>query len=224
MHYSSTDPEGAQGARAPSVKSQLTLLVLILGQFFGQIPQIFAARFARQLPFSVVSCLLFWSNMETFWASLRSPELDAGWRSRGEKKFSVRAYVLSPQDLHRSIGLHTTWAHRPPHLLIRPCRYYACASASWVQKWVLAKLWEKYFVESRGTLISRYIAQLKSVILLLILDLNCCDKSSNEMCQETCKTNLESNGALQDIIDNLQEGGCGVPLPHVGDPYRYNVM
>jgi len=59
MHYSSTDPEGAQGARAPSEKSQLTLLVLILGQFFGQIPQIFAARFARQLPFSVVSCLLF---------------------------------------------------------------------------------------------------------------------------------------------------------------------
>jgi len=39
---------GAQGARAPPDKSQLTLLVFILGQFFGQIPQIFAARFGRR--------------------------------------------------------------------------------------------------------------------------------------------------------------------------------
>jgi len=40
---------GAQGARAPPEKSQRTLLVFILGQFFGEIPQIFAARFARRL-------------------------------------------------------------------------------------------------------------------------------------------------------------------------------
>jgi len=42
---------GVQGARALPRKVSLhytTLLVFILGQFFGQIPQIFAARFARR--------------------------------------------------------------------------------------------------------------------------------------------------------------------------------
>jgi len=58
----STDPEGAQGARAPPEKSQLTLLVFISGQFFGQIPQISA----RRLPLRLISCLHFLAEYGKF--------------------------------------------------------------------------------------------------------------------------------------------------------------
>jgi len=65
-------------------KGQRTLLMFILGQFFGQIPQIFAARFAPRLPFSVFLPFFSWPNIEYFRASLRSPERDNGWGSGGD--------------------------------------------------------------------------------------------------------------------------------------------
>ncbi|XP_066254159.1 reversion-inducing cysteine-rich protein with Kazal motifs [Euwallacea similis] len=41
----------------------------------------------------------------------------------------------------------------------------------------------------------------------------CCDKSNNIKCRETCKDVLSQKTTVQEIIDGLQLGGCGPPLP-----------
>jgi len=58
--------------------------MFILGQFFGQIPQIFAARFARRLPFGFFLIFCPWTNMSHFRGSLRSPERDIRRGSGGD--------------------------------------------------------------------------------------------------------------------------------------------
>lgn len=49
----------------------------------------------------------------------------------------------------------------------------------------------------------------------LVPDLHCCDKAPNPDCKDSCHRNLRAKLTDQEIIDNLQEGGCGPPLPHV---------
>ncbi|KAI5750353.1 hypothetical protein M8J76_014987 [Diaphorina citri] len=44
--------------------------------------------------------------------------------------------------------------------------------------------------------------------------LHCCDKAPNLECKESCHKSLRAKLTDQEIIDNLQEGGCGPPLPH----------
>ncbi|KAJ3624085.1 hypothetical protein MTP99_017736 [Tenebrio molitor] len=44
--------------------------------------------------------------------------------------------------------------------------------------------------------------------------LHCCDMSNHSKCRETCKKLLMArNVTLQEIVDGLQMGGCGFPLP-----------
>jgi len=93
---------GSRGgrARASHKKSQCTLLMFILEQFFGQIRQILAARFARRLPFGLLLPFFPWPNLENFRGSLRSPERDNGW-SGGDAP--TRKFFLDP------------CLHLPPH-------------------------------------------------------------------------------------------------------------
>nr|CAD7570965.1 unnamed protein product [Timema californicum] len=44
--------------------------------------------------------------------------------------------------------------------------------------------------------------------------LHCCDKAGNEDCKDTCKRILRTKTSDQEIVDSLQEEGCGPPLPH----------
>lgn len=46
------------------------------------------------------------------------------------------------------------------------------------------------------------------------LDLPCCGYSRSPMCRDTCKTVLETGETTQEVIDALENGGCGPPLPH----------
>lgn len=34
------------------------------------------------------------------------------------------------------------------------------------------------------------------------------------MCREACKKGLKIKSSTQELLDGLQEGGCGPPLPH----------
>lgn len=43
--------------------------------------------------------------------------------------------------------------------------------------------------------------------------MNCCDKSNNIKCRETCKKVLTTKNTVEEIFDGLQKGGCGSPLP-----------
>ncbi|CAH2005399.1 unnamed protein product [Acanthoscelides obtectus] len=43
--------------------------------------------------------------------------------------------------------------------------------------------------------------------------LQCCDKSNNMKCREACKQVLTTKNTIQEIIDGLYTGGCGLPMP-----------
>ncbi|KAG8334785.1 hypothetical protein J6590_082784, partial [Homalodisca vitripennis] len=45
--------------------------------------------------------------------------------------------------------------------------------------------------------------------------LHCCDQATNAECHDTCRCILQESSTDQEIIDSLQEGGCGPPLLHV---------
>lgn len=47
-----------------------------------------------------------------------------------------------------------------------------------------------------------------------MIDLPCCGKSRSALCRETCRNILEIGETMQEIVDTLEKGGCGVPLPH----------
>lgn len=49
---------------------------------------------------------------------------------------------------------------------------------------------------------------------ILSTDLPCCDYSQSPICQTTCKSVLEIGESTQEVIDALEKGGCGPPLPH----------
>lgn len=42
----------------------------------------------------------------------------------------------------------------------------------------------------------------------------CCAESKSALCRETCKNILEIGETTQEIIDTLERGGCGLPMPH----------
>ncbi|GFG31799.1 hypothetical protein Cfor_04236 [Coptotermes formosanus] len=44
--------------------------------------------------------------------------------------------------------------------------------------------------------------------------LHCCDKASETQCKDSCRKMLRIKTTGQELIDSLQEGGCGPPLPH----------
>ncbi|KAK6628054.1 hypothetical protein RUM44_010536 [Polyplax serrata] len=44
--------------------------------------------------------------------------------------------------------------------------------------------------------------------------LHCCDKTSESKCRNSCRKILRTKTTGQEIVDSLQEGGCGPPLPH----------
>ncbi|XP_039290122.1 reversion-inducing cysteine-rich protein with Kazal motifs isoform X1 [Nilaparvata lugens] len=44
--------------------------------------------------------------------------------------------------------------------------------------------------------------------------LHCCEKTTKVDCREACRTSLRTKSTDQEIIDSLQEGGCGPPLLH----------
>nr|XP_021002276.2 reversion-inducing cysteine-rich protein with Kazal motifs [Parasteatoda tepidariorum] len=46
-------------------------------------------------------------------------------------------------------------------------------------------------------------------------NLHCCDKSSSAECRLSCRNILRTQTIGQEIVDNLIDGGCGEPLPHV---------
>lgn len=48
----------------------------------------------------------------------------------------------------------------------------------------------------------------------ILTDLPCCEYSQSPICQLTCKNILEIGESTQEIIDALEKGGCGPPLPH----------
>lgn len=50
--------------------------------------------------------------------------------------------------------------------------------------------------------------------LYLFTDLPCCDRASSENCTLTCKHILTTQAADHEVIDALEQGGCGPPLPH----------
>ncbi|XP_072392887.1 reversion-inducing cysteine-rich protein with Kazal motifs [Diabrotica undecimpunctata] len=43
--------------------------------------------------------------------------------------------------------------------------------------------------------------------------IHCCDKSNIIKCRESCKKVLSTKTTIQEIIDGLQLGGCGLPMP-----------
>nr|CAI5868539.1 unnamed protein product [Callosobruchus analis] len=43
--------------------------------------------------------------------------------------------------------------------------------------------------------------------------IQCCDKSNNMKCREACKQVLTTKNTIQEIIDGLYTGGCGLPMP-----------
>lgn len=47
------------------------------------------------------------------------------------------------------------------------------------------------------------------------LDIHCCDKSNVIKCRESCKKVLSTRNTIQEIIDGLAQGGCGLPMPQV---------
>lgn len=67
--------------------------------------------------------------------------------------------------------------------------------------------------------------RIKSVLLIFFYviflvsfsDLHCCDKSSNADCRLACRNILRTQTIGQEIVDNLIEGGCGLPMPHVSN-------
>lgn len=44
--------------------------------------------------------------------------------------------------------------------------------------------------------------------------LPCCEKSNDEMCRTTCENSLLSSNNPEQVIDEMQIGGCGVLLPY----------
>lgn len=50
--------------------------------------------------------------------------------------------------------------------------------------------------------------------MCLPTDLPCCAYSRTPQCRETCKNALEIGETTQEIIDALEKGGCGPPMPH----------
>jgi len=98
MTTAGTDTEGA-----PPEKSQRSLRMFILGQFFGRIPHIFAAPFAcRLIPFDHFLPFIPWPNMENFRGSLRSPEMDNEWgvgvMRPSRNFFWIRAWSAAMQN------------------------------------------------------------------------------------------------------------------------------
>ncbi|XP_054718060.1 reversion-inducing cysteine-rich protein with Kazal motifs-like [Uloborus diversus] len=45
-------------------------------------------------------------------------------------------------------------------------------------------------------------------------NLHCCDKSSSVDCRLACRNILRTQTIGQEIVDNLIDGGCGLPMPH----------
>nr|XP_018913097.1 PREDICTED: reversion-inducing cysteine-rich protein with Kazal motifs [Bemisia tabaci] len=45
--------------------------------------------------------------------------------------------------------------------------------------------------------------------------LHCCEKSTDSQCRESCRKSLRIKSTDHEIIDSLQEGGCGPPLLHL---------
>ncbi|CAH1106670.1 unnamed protein product [Psylliodes chrysocephalus] len=43
--------------------------------------------------------------------------------------------------------------------------------------------------------------------------IHCCDKSNVIKCRESCKKVLSTRNTIQEIIDGLAQGGCGLPMP-----------
>ncbi|CAH1116210.1 unnamed protein product [Phaedon cochleariae] len=43
--------------------------------------------------------------------------------------------------------------------------------------------------------------------------IHCCDRSNNIKCSETCRRVLSTKNTIQEILDGLQVGGCGFPMP-----------
>jgi hypothetical protein len=48
-----------------------------------------------------------------------------------------------------------------------------------------------------------------------LADLHCCDKAGKKQCRDSCRRILRIKTTGQEIVDSLQEGGCGPPLLHV---------
>lgn len=54
-----------------------------------------------------------------------------------------------------------------------------------------------------------------SEIIVCLLDLPCCDFAKSPICHTTCQSILATIGeSTQEMIDALERGGCGPPLPH----------
>lgn len=51
-------------------------------------------------------------------------------------------------------------------------------------------------------------------LISISLDIPCCGQSRSAICRETCKNILQIGETMQEIIDTLEKGGCGPPLPH----------
>lgn len=45
-------------------------------------------------------------------------------------------------------------------------------------------------------------------------DLPCCERATTTRCSATCRHMLSTKVSDQEMIDGLEQGGCGPPLPH----------
>lgn len=61
------------------------------------------------------------------------------------------------------------------------------------------------------------------MFIIFFSDLHCCDKSSNADCRLACRNILRTQTIGQEIVDNLIEGGCGLPMPHVSTTLYLNL-
>ena len=55
------------------------------------------------------------------------------------------------------------------------------------------------------------------MLLLLIADLHCCEKSESVRCGDTCRQALRTKTTHHEIVDALQDGGCGTPMHFASD-------
>lgn len=55
---------------------------------------------------------------------------------------------------------------------------------------------------------------MNAYIFSRILDLPCCKHARNQNCRQTCESVLKIGETMQEIIDALEQGDCGPPMPH----------
>lgn len=57
--------------------------------------------------------------------------------------------------------------------------------------------------------------RFSEIYAYLLADMHCCSKSNKSRCREACNEVLQKATTFQEMLDGLEFGGCGAPLPQV---------